>query len=114
MTTEEGQSSALISAGNAPGEMKVTALIDRIVARLKIAGDVILRDLATRNVELIVDQREAANFSLGAVIEHTDSLLLMRSSIENSVVSADDSDVAALMQCGGALADEILLAATQA
>lgn len=93
--------------------MAVAARIDRIVARLKTSGDTVLLDLDARDAELSEDQKNAANFALGAVIEHTDSLLLMRASIENAVLRADDPDVAALMQCGGAVADEILLAATQ-
>ncbi|CAG9169751.1 hypothetical protein [Cupriavidus pinatubonensis] len=93
--------------------MAVVARIDRIVARLKTAGDTVLLDLDARDAELSEEQRDAANFTLGAVIEHTDSLLLMRASVENSVLCGDDADLAALMQCGGAVADEILLAATQ-
>lgn len=117
--TVEAVVAALAARGATPDMALVrnviaaVAKMDRIIARLTMAGDAVLDDLQTRQPDLPPAQEQAATQVLARVIEHTEALMLMRSTIASVVIEADDTEVLALMETGAAIADEILLAATQ-
>ncbi|HEY0821582.1 MAG TPA: hypothetical protein VGD46_22590 [Rhizobacter sp.] len=107
---------ALLAAqGRARDDALVQQVVDaaanmqRVLARLRAAGDVILGEVHNA-AELPGEQVAAAERALTRVIEHTEALMLVRQSVTALTLPADDAEIVALIATADAIAEAVMAA----
>jgi len=115
--TERQVQEALFARGEAPDVQRVERIlvairpVDRAIAELIAAGDVIISDASDRRATLPSAQADAFAGVLGSVIEHTDTLLYVRGAMVSNTLALDDEDVPALIALASGIAASIHQAA---
>lgn len=107
----------LEARGEQPNQSQIASILectgrfDDAIARLKAAGDHLLGDFQARKEQLPAEQQEAFERVLGRVVEHTDTLMLVRDAVLTVVLSVGDADIDALLALAGAVSGQVLQAA---